>query len=399
MSKLVFCWELGGELGHLATLSGLAREFVKQGHEVTLILKDLVRVPLFFADIPVIMLQAPVWHAKGKSSRPSSCISDILLKRGYDSVEGLATLVSAWQTLFRYIQPDALFFDFAPTAMLAARSLSTPKFAVGAGFSELSPGQPNPNIRPESADYSQVYEAESKVVANMNPLAQAMGMEPLSFLSDLFQVDAAFIVSYPELDFQAAHRQHAQYCGPVAGDFPGETAEWPQETGKKVIAYLKPFYQHLERVLEGIKRVGETALIVCPGISADVMARYQSETLRIYPYPVALNQALNEADLSICHGGMGMLSKSVKAGVPVACLPTQQEQFLNSRSASESGLGVLLDGGDAATFADGLRSLLTSEAIPAQVRNCANRYSGRLRGAEVVRQQVEAVLAERGRKS
>ncbi|WLQ17056.1 glycosyltransferase [Hahella aquimaris] len=399
MSKLVFCWELGGELGHLATLSELAREFVSHNHQVTVILKDLSKVPFFFTDIPVTVLQAPLWPVKGKSAKPSSCIADILLKRGYESVEGLATLVSAWQTLFRLIQADALFFDFAPTAMLASRSLSIPKFTVGAGFSELSPGQPNPNIRPETADYSQVYEAESKVVANMNPLVQAMGLSPLSFLSDLFQADGAFIASYSELDFQAAHRQHALYCGPVAGDFRGEVAAWPQETGKKVIAYLKPFYQHLENVLDGIQGLGETALVICPGIAADLISQYQSDVLRIYPYPVALDQALSEADLSICHGGMGMLAKSVKAGVPIACLPTQQEQFLNSRTASESGVGEIVDGENVDALIGSLQRLLASEALQSRARESASKYAEQQRGAELIRQRVEALLAQRGRKS
>ncbi|AZZ91930.1 hypothetical protein EUZ85_14810 [Hahella sp. KA22] len=399
MSKLVFCWELGGELGHLATLSELAREFVSHNHQVTVILKDLSKAPLFFADTPVTVLQAPVWPAKGKKEPPSSCIADILLKRGYESVEGLATLVSAWQTLFRLIQADALFFDFAPTAMLASQSLSIPKFTVGAGFSELSPGQPNPNIRPETADYKQVYEAESRVVANMNPLVQAMGLSPLSYLSDLFQVDSAFIASYSELDFQAAHRQHSLYCGPVAGDFPGEIAVWPHNAGKKVIGYLKSFYQHLENVLDGIKRLGETALIVCPGISEDLISRYQSDALRIYSHPVALDQALSEADLSICHGGMGMLAKSVKAGVPIACLPTQQEQFLNSRCASENGVGEIIDGEDVGALVSSLQRLLTSEGIRSRARECANKYAGRPRGAELIRQRVEAVLTARERKS
>ncbi|HVL00691.1 MAG TPA: hypothetical protein VM553_12805, partial [Dongiaceae bacterium] len=140
--KILCAWEMGGDLGHVSRLAGLARELLMRGFDVTVALKDLSRCHRFFADLDVTLVQAPVWLPRITMQRPIACLPDTLLLNGYLEPDPLHALVRSWQSLISLVKPDLLICDYSPTAMLAGHASGLPQILVGTGFSEPAPGGP-----------------------------------------------------------------------------------------------------------------------------------------------------------------------------------------------------------------------------------------------------------------
>ena len=63
MAKFLMGWELGDGLGHAARIKPLAQELQRRGHEVLLVLRDLVQPAEILQDLQgTPRLQAPHWQ-------------------------------------------------------------------------------------------------------------------------------------------------------------------------------------------------------------------------------------------------------------------------------------------------------------------------------------------------
>jgi UDP:flavonoid glycosyltransferase YjiC (YdhE family) len=59
MANILFCWELGGALGHAGRLKSLALPLIARGHTVSFVLRDLVHTRRLLRDVDVPKFQAP----------------------------------------------------------------------------------------------------------------------------------------------------------------------------------------------------------------------------------------------------------------------------------------------------------------------------------------------------
>src|SRR5471030_2186083 len=101
MPKILFAWELGAGLGHIAPCRGLFESLHAQGHELTLVLRDLSKAKTVFEGLNLALLQAPV-----KINLPAEPIlyaktfADILHNVGYEDPSELGAMVAAWRSIF-----------------------------------------------------------------------------------------------------------------------------------------------------------------------------------------------------------------------------------------------------------------------------------------------------------
>jgi hypothetical protein len=132
MARFLLSWEFGGGLGHAGRFKPLAQALMQRGHQVDLMLRDIVHTRALLADLDVRVLQAPVWlHQTVGVPTPTISLAEILMGNGYLQAGTLAGLVAGWQTVMDMLRPDVVVADYAPTATIAARIAGIPVATVG----------------------------------------------------------------------------------------------------------------------------------------------------------------------------------------------------------------------------------------------------------------------------
>ena len=127
MAHFHLAWELGGDAAHAGRLRVIARALISRGHAVSLSVRDLGPARRLFGDLDVKMLQAPLWlHS---TAQHASSLAEIMLASGYREAQTLDALVRGWRSALELLRPDVVVAEFAPTALLAARTLDIPAAA------------------------------------------------------------------------------------------------------------------------------------------------------------------------------------------------------------------------------------------------------------------------------
>ncbi|WP_020677436.1 glycosyltransferase [Geopsychrobacter electrodiphilus] len=371
---ILIAWELGGGLGHITRIASIAKGFIARGDRVSLCLQDLSRAYEFVAHLPVGLYQAPVWLPRLRTEREPVCFSDILLHKGYGNARGLLTLTLAWQTLFKTLQPDLLLLDYAPTAFLAARDGTIPKVIISSGFGESTAGLPDRCLRPWNEDgQKQTQSSEKLVVGIVNQVLKKCRVSPIRQVSDLFQADHIFLFMVPEIDMQKNWRS-ATYLRPPQETGSMEPAIWPTEAGKRVFAYLKPSARLCLATIASIAALDCVGLIVCAGLPEKAREEFQRPGLKICVEPCDLSEALEVADVVVCHAGKNTLSDALFAGKPVLLLPEQLEQFHNALQVEKLGAGLYVrEGASQQQIQDDLSTLLEDSRFSAVGESLAKK--------------------------
>jgi len=394
MAHIHLSWELGGGLGHAGRLKPLAEALQARGHRVSLSLRDLVHTHQLLADLQAPKLQAPVWLHRAVGLPPEQAsLAEILLTCGYLEAHAIGALVQGWRDMFDLLQPDLLVADYAPTAVLAARSLGLRSSALGIGFYMPPRDRPLPLLRDwEAIPPARLAGAEARVLASANAVLARHGARPFQSASELLLGDAPLLCTWPELDHYGRQTlpEGERWHGPNFLPQTGELPHWPAGEGPKVFAYLKAEHPDHAALLQALVDEGCRILCYLPEVAAGKPPPVRSPRLHYAAGPVSLGAVFQDCALCICHGGEATLVQALLAGVPVLLLPMQTEQFLMSRRVALTGAGV-----NAASLRRPLawrpllRRLLDERSFAAAATAFAQRYQG-FSQATQVRELVDA---------
>ena len=340
MSRILFVWELGGDLGHLTNISLVAREMAARGHSVAVAIKDLSRSGLFFKGTQIEVMQAPIWLPRPARPQVTKTIADILAYRGYNFVEGLESLVTAWLALIRAVRPDVIVCDYAPTAQFAARREAIPCVVLSNSFSFPEPGYPCPDICPwVDAPIEIVRRNEQRIVNNVNTVAQSLDIPPINTLPDLFSCEQSFVTELPIFDINHDVRSRSTYVGSAPSDHNFSAVDWGNCEGKRIFVYLKAGRPKVDLALKLLKQSNAVVRGYFAGRLPQGLNSANDDRFRLSETPVDVEESLNDADMAVFHASLGTLCQVVVAGKPTFALPAQLEQTRYSRIIKDLGVG------------------------------------------------------------
>ncbi|RYZ83857.1 MAG: hypothetical protein EOO68_32425, partial [Moraxellaceae bacterium] len=258
----------------------------------------------------------------------------------------LTPCANLWRQLFSIVKADLILADYAPTALLAARSLGVKAVALGTGFSippQLSP-LPAFNRRLVIQEAA-LRSSDEQLLTALNRYLAHFNSPLLSTVSDLFwQSEYVAITHAQALDhFSHGRPADTNYYG-LATNMPGGVcAHWPDAPGIKIFAYLKTEYAGLEYLLGLLQLLPVVAVVYLSGDNAQQWQRVQTEQLRIYLMPVDVSVLMPTADWLIYHAGSGMASQALAYGVPSILIPTHYEQLFTAEALATRHLGYVLN--------------------------------------------------------
>jgi len=377
MSRMAFVWELGTSYGHVSLLLPFARKLKQRGHEVVLVLRELHNASnLAYEGIPVF--QAPIWLPPMHGlPEPPLNYSEMLLRHGYFSVNGLTGLVSAWRSLFEVLNCEVVVADHSPSALLAARSMSLAATTLGSSFC-LPPRQtPMPNMRPWlNVARGRLEQSDALVLKNINTVLSTYKTQPLASVSKLFDIEENFLCTFAELDHYS-QREQVKYWGACWNMEMGQEVTWPNGEGKRVFVYLEPHHRDFARVIEALSMHGHRVIICAPGISDELLRKYESPHIIISDRPFRIDKLLSECDLAIGYGGQAMTSGMLMAGMPMLLLPTQLERFLLATRVASMGAGIAVNPEvPPPDYRSLIKALLETPSYQENAQRFAEKYGG-----------------------
>ena len=395
MSRVAFAWELGGEYGHVVSCAGLAAGLHRRGHAIALMFRELERLSVLPETSAWEIFQAPRLDRAGEGMVPPVSFAEILLGCGYADSRVLSELLRRWRELLLQWKPDLVVADFAPTALLAARTLGIPRVTYGNGFFLPPRRAPLPPFRiDEPVDPARVARADAAALASVNAALAGLGCAPLARLADLFDSEEDFLCTFPEIDHYGT-RDTAGYWGPRLRADLGHVVDWPKGRGKQVFVYVKPALPQLDTLIDLLASRPHRVLAFIPGLDAARRARLASPVRRVLDRPVRIDAAFRGCDLLVSHGGE-IAAGAACSGVPALLFPSHYEQFLLSLRLQQLGCARWLPlKAGAGAVVEAFDELLANPRVPAAARAFARRYPAYspVEQRRRIVQRIEAILS------
>lgn len=346
MRRIVLCWELGSNLGHLSRLLPLAMELRGRGHEVLVAARDLVLTTELLAPCGVPFVQAPRMVGVPAEDRHAVSYADMLLLQGWGNPTELWGAVQAWGNLLRLANASVVVADYSPAALLTARIMKLRSAVLGTGF-ELPPLEVPLPAFPGVASHAVTRElevAEGRVVTTANEVLKAYVAEPLQALRGLFQTGARWLTTFAELD-QYGARAHEAYIGPIGSLDRAQTVSWPQGSRERVLAYLRADTPELKKIVSVLASRSEWAVICAvPGVSAESLQLSSRPGFQYFSRPVSFPSLLPQTSALVSYGPAASVTQALLKGVPQLIAPAHVEAQMTAIRIVGIGAGLMLRG-------------------------------------------------------
>lgn len=341
MARILFTWELGGGMGHVAPYLSLANGLREKGHQVAFTLRDLRMAETTLGQHDFPYFQAPVILRKAENAIPvAHTFAQILHNVGYGDIQLLTGLAKGWRQIFDVYRPDLIIYDHSPTALLASHDIACKKVITGTGFFIPPDITPLPLLRTNPVpDMAVVAADEARVLANINQVLPRLGAKPVDRITRLYDADDKILLSFRELDhYQGRQQEDIVYWGTSPSGL-GSEPVWPISQGKRIYAYLKPF-KALEPLLHYLQQLQASVIIYAPDLSEAIKQKYSSSTLSFSTSPLDLEQTASSCDIAITNSTHATVATFLLAGKPVLLLPIFLEQAILAYNIARMGAGL-----------------------------------------------------------
>lgn len=395
--RVLLCWELGDNNGHLTRSLGIALALRNRGIPVLYAVRNTALAEKILSPHNLRFIQAPVHFRAGSYDGQLLSYASILLASGYDHVTDLLGLLNGWTSAISLYGADVVIADHAPTSILASRVLGVRAVAVGSGF-EIPPSvDVFPSIMPwRTVPRDELLADRDAALANINAGLAAFGQSPLGRLDMLFADVRKVITTFPELDHYG-RRTDAVYVGPSLPLLQLKQISWDDRSGLKVLAYLHGNFASVKSTLLALERVDANAICVFP--NATDMPRELAGTLKfkISHDLVDIGQALMRADVVMTNGGAGLIAQSLMSGVPLLLLPMFSEQHMGATRAVETGAALQLHSASSeAKIVQALYKIRDDKSYGEAARAFRDRYT-RSRPTSYAEEIVELIFQSAAR--
>jgi MGT family glycosyltransferase len=262
------------------------------------------------------------------------------------------------------VRPDALLVDsIAYGAMARAAASGLPwAMLIPSVLPVPEPGIPpyGLGLKPRSGPIGRLRDALLwRVVTRMftkammpgfNELRAAAGLEPQASPLEVYgEADAVITLTSAPLEYPRSRLpSHYHLVGSQPWDVPAARPAYLDEPGPPwVLVTCSTEYQgdqDLARVAVEALRDEPVRVLVTLADAYDETTLPPADNVRVERF-VPHGQVLPEASAVVCHGGMGIVTKCVGAGVPMVVVPFGRDQPEIARRVTEAGAGVSLKAG------------------------------------------------------
>ncbi len=361
MAKILFAWELGMGLGHIARI----RDYCDQlkDHDLYVAAKDLRHAFPLFSHTNVTLLPAPFLQKPvSKPVVETLSYAHILHNCGFANAEILKGIVSAWRSLFDLIKPDIVIFDHCPSAILAALDYSFKKVTTGTGFTCPPIQEPLGVFFPDKMDHkalADIAQFEQATVHTINSVLREFTLEPISALSDIYSsVDETLISALSEYDHFSVRKDEI-FLG-LPPSLMRKAPVWPDVPGKRIFLYTHRF-QELPLLLNSLQKCKQPVIVYSSSIESQLMQEYASESMVFETEPLDLNALAKTCELAITNANFNVSCQLFLQGVPILAIPLHREQQMFAHKLFRTGGCRMANPNDGGSIIENLQKIGNDE--------------------------------------
>ena len=326
MPHVVFAWEIGSGLGHLTPVATLGDAFRRRGHRVTAIVPHLERGRQLLAPLGIDVVELPSQPAPPRAFPISLNYTANLLRNGFWHGPTVASRVETWRGLLSALDPDFLFCDHAPGALLASRGARYPKAAMGTGFTLPPLSTPMPSVQPWfRIPAGRLADSDRAFLETVNPVLEQAGLAVLPAVASMFDEVERFLHVEPELDHYPI-RPDQTYLGAIEPTPSISLPHLPSESDGGVFVYLSATNRFLEPVLHALAARNVRVDAFIAGNPAALGTPMHARNIHHLQTPVDLRQVAARCRLAITHGGTLSASMLLRRGVKLVICPEDLEK-------------------------------------------------------------------------
>jgi MGT family glycosyltransferase len=368
-------------------------ELQARGHEVHLrtqgSLVDVLRgaglehvEPL---DPRIEAIEATDYAVKSPKERLTRGLEDLISRGPHEREQFLADVEA--------LRPDALLVDFNTFgASVAAQTLGLPWAYTWPtllaypqddvppfGFGLRPMGGPLGRMRNRAANSLMVRMYSGAMLPGLNRLRADAGLPPLGHVLDhVLAPDRMLLLTGQPIEYpRTALPDVFRFVGAQVWEPESEEPDWLQEEGDPwVLVTCSTEYQGDERLaataIEALRDEPVRVVVtLADAYGAELPSTPNARVERFVPH----GHVLRRAAAVVCHGGMGIVQKSVLAGVPSVVVPFGRDQPEVARRVVEAGAGVKLS---------------PRRLTPERLRHAVREAIGRRAGAQAAGEQLRS---------
>ncbi len=365
VTRVLFGWELGANLGHVGLLAEIARRLVTDGVEVTVAATDLTAARIGFAGIGVRLLQAPQWayHRHLGSETGQAGYQDLLTMVGFADPVKLSAVVEGWTSLIDLLQPDLILADHAPGLMVATHQRGIAVMAIGSGYTlpPLDLGR----LPPLRADRSPLL-PEARLLASVAAALAPRKVTAPEALVDVFQAGERFVFGIPELDPYRPYRSQPLYAPPGLPVF----VEPPIQP--HLFVYLGEDMPHLDVLAKVLGEVDHAVTAYFRGDVGLIPDFLERRGHTVHRAPPRLDEVLPAASHVLHAGGLFTAVAAVAAGRPQLVIPLHDETRVNVQMLGQLGVvRQMPPTAEAHLLSSALHGFIRDHTMPREARHWA----------------------------
>ena len=287
--------------------------------------------------------------------------------------------IRAWREIFDAVEPDLLYAEYSPGALIASRGLGIPQVTIGNGFMtppvETRDGvfAPYATTPGDSATLARLEKDDARVLDVLNEGCRRAGVPAFNSLGEIMgQAERCYLTTLPELD-HFDWRNGGCYLGmhPPFGD---AEPQWPVAGGARVFCYLQDF-PGLSILLKELTDAGASLLVYRREASEQLSQQFaRVPNIRFTSEPLDLSKLPDSARFVVHHAGQGVAVQCFEYGVPQLCIPTQQEQLLTAYQLERTGVGMTALHNQQ-SFSGEIAKLMQDEDFQRRARLYRDRYA------------------------
>jgi UDP:flavonoid glycosyltransferase YjiC (YdhE family) len=376
MRHILIVWELGGNLGHLARLHLTAQTLAENNIKVTFAVRNYAHAAPWLVTRGWPCVPAPRTVLHGWDTTAPVGHADWFLCEGFERADQVQTMVREWAVLIESLNPDAVLLDFAPSATYAMHFLQVPYLISSVGFCVPPYFDKAACFRPwEPLSIERAQTADARLKPVFEALRRLLGTHAAADMQALYLPQAVRLCTFAEMDHFADRTLGAQYCGVLWDDSANlPLVQWAGVGHKKVFCYLNGPVHQVTPLLEVLKKHKHDAIVVAPHLPEGMVAGYANAHLQVFAHAVSVKALLPLADLTVTHGGVGLVGQSLCAGVPLLLLSQQAEQALLARRVVQQHFGLAtFRATEQSLLEQKLQAVLESGVIKLEVQKFAQR--------------------------
>lgn len=336
--RVLFATEAGVGRGHVTTLRLFAEAFGQElSYDAAL---HNMGVASELSDLCEAVFQGPGFvhtdnRGKGPGRIRTATWGEYLADLGFRDARVLIRQIDWWRQVIWRRNISIVVGDFAPCALLAARSMGIISVAMATGYEIPADGLKEfPIFLP---DHAQRLYDEQEMVAAVNTALAHFGTPPIRYFPQIYDCSAKLVRTIPLLDSYAGLRTEP-LLAPVEPFSVPETRD-----GQEIYAYFSNIERDPPELIEALCALDLPLRVMIPRLPEIAAAKLRASGAIVQTAFSPLEDLAARTKLMVNNGQHLTICMGLAAGLPQVCLPQHLEQTGNARRLVERGAGRIVE--------------------------------------------------------